>query len=383
MAAQSGAVRSTWRWLVALYLLLCTLLGLDWTSAPVTAAPAMQVPIVSPAAVSTPVPSPTANSAETAHVLQAELPAQVYVVKPGDTLWRVALEVGLDLVLMPCTVAPDFSPEQPLVIGNTLALLPPDQWCHTVQAGETLAAIAAQYGVTPEQIYTLPWNQLASTPLTAVQLPPGRQVRIPLGLATVTAVGTSFGATADVPNDSLSFLTWMLHQPVNTSPFAVLAVGGAFAEQIRKARNGQGSMPDRALRPLDQPGAVPANWPYGSGVFTWPLSGWLTQGYRYDHRALDIAAPVGMVVTAADRGVVIRAGWNNQGYGLFVIIDHNIDYVTLYAHLSELLVKEGQVVGQGEVIGKVGSTGNSTGPHLHFEIRDFGRLTNPLEFLVH
>ena len=70
---------------------------------------------------------------------------------------------------MPCTVAPDFSPEQPLVIGNTLALLPPDQWCHTVQAGETLAAIAAQYGVTPEQIYTLPWNQLASTPLTAVQ----------------------------------------------------------------------------------------------------------------------------------------------------------------------------------------------------------------------
>jgi murein DD-endopeptidase MepM/ murein hydrolase activator NlpD len=79
--------------------------------------------------------------------------------------------------------------------------------------------------------------------------------------------------------------------------------------------------------------------------------------------------------------VVIRAGWNNQGYGQFVVIDHNIDYLTLYAHLSEILVKEGQVIAQGQAIGRVGSTGNSTGPHLHFEIRDFGRQTNPLELL--
>ena len=170
----------------------------------------------------------------------------------------------------------------------------------------------------------------------------------------------------------------MLYQPMNTSPFSVLAVGGPFAERLQQVRQAN----DHALRPANQPGVVPENWPYGSGVFQWPLAGWLTQGYRYDHRALDVAAPAGTLVTAADRGVVLRAGWNNQGYGLFVIIDHNIDYVTLYGHLSEVLVQEGQVVAQGELIGKVGSTGNSTGPHLHFEIRDFGRLTNPLEHLV-
>lgn len=329
-----------------------------------------QVPLVSPDTVTTPVPSPVVN--------HGEVTPQTYVVKPGDTLWRVALEVGLDLALMPCMVAPDFSPAQPLVIGNTLTLLPPDQWCHQVTAGDTLATIAAQYRVTPVQIYELPWNQLQGMLFAAVVLVPGHYLRIPLSPAPASPETDA----AAPPADSTSFLTWMLHQPVDTSPFTVLAVGGPFAEQMQKQQV-QGTGNGRALRPLEQPGAVPANWPYGSGVFTWPLSGWLTQGYRYDHRALDIAAPAGTLVTAADRGVVIRAGLNSQGYGLFVIIDHNIDYVTLYGHLSELLVKEGQVVAQGDVIGKVGSTGNSTGPHLHFEIRDFGRLTNPLEFLVH
>ena len=78
----------------------------------------------------------------------------------------------------------------------------------------------------------------------------------------------------------------------------------------------------------------------------------------------------------------MRAGWNEQGYGNFVVIDHQIDYVTLYSHLSDILVAEGDVVGQGQMIGTVGSTGNSTGAHLHFEIRDFGRRTNPLELLL-
>ena len=350
----------------ACYLLLATWLWVGRAEA----TPLGQAPLVSPAAVSTPVSSPPVN--------HGEVGAQTYIVKQGDTLWRVALEVGLDLTLMPCTVAPDFSPEQPLVIGNALTLLPPEQWCHQVAAGDTLATVADQYGVTPTAIYELPWNQLQGVPLAAVALVLGHYLRIPL--APMRTASNAEPSTP--PADSTSFLTWMLHQPVNTSPFAVLAVGGPFAEEMQKQRR-QGADNGRALRPLGQPGAVPANWPYGSGVFTWPLSGWLTQGYRYDHRALDVAAPTGTLVTAADRGVVIRAGWNNQGYGLFVIIDHNIDYVTLYAHLSELLVKEGQVVGQGDVIGKVGSTGNSTGPHLHFEIRDFGRLTNPLELLVH
>lgn len=339
------------------------------------AAPLWQVPIVAPDAVSTPVSVQNPNHNET--------PLPIYVVKAGDTLWSVALEIGLDLASMPCAVAPDFAPDQPLVIGDPVELLPSDQWCHTVAPGETLATIGARYGATPAQIYAVPWNQLQATPLPAVQVTPGRHLRVPLKSLLARSTGAHDGGEGMPVDDSSSFLTWMLQQPVDTSPFAVLAVGGPFAEHIQQTRQ----LTDRAVRVVDQAGAatgpLPANWPYGSGVFTWPLAGWLTQGYRYDHRALDIAAPSGTLVTAADRGVVRRAGWNNQGYGLFVIIDHNIDYVTLYAHLSDVLVEEGQVVAQGELIGKVGSTGNSTGPHLHFEIRDFGRLTNPLELLTH
>lgn len=354
----------------------------------VQAAPLRQVPIVAPDAVSTPSPTPAAQTLEATPVSTAVpqqdgsvlVPDRTINIKPGDTLWTLALETGLDLTLMPCTVAPDFTPDQPLVIGNTLDLLPPDQWCHTIAPDETLTTIGTRYGVSPEQIYALPWNQLQGVPMAAVSLVVGQHLRIPL---TPTADSPTLNPVAVngemVTPGEPSFLTWMLHQPVDTSPFAVLAVGGPFADQVQAAAK----LTDRALRPLDQPGAVPANWPYGSGNFMWPLSGWLTQGYRYDHRALDIAAPAGTIVTAADRGVVLRAGWNNQGYGLFIIVDHNIDYVTLYAHLSEVLVAEGQVVAQGQILGKVGSTGNSTGPHLHFEIRDFGRLTNPLEHLVH
>ncbi|MCB0064859.1 MAG: M23 family metallopeptidase, partial [Caldilineaceae bacterium] len=204
-------------------------------------------------------------------------------------------------------------------------------------------------------------------------LPEGYHLRIP----SLPPAGD--GLTNALQSDgSQDFLSWMLEQPVNTSPFLALAVGGPFAHQLSTKR----AELERATVATNQPGVVPENWPYGSGTFTWPLAGWLTQGYRYDHRAIDVAAPLGTAVTAADRGVVIRAGWNNQGYGNFVVIDHNIDYVTLYAHLSEIFVTEGEIVAQGDIIGKVGSTGNSTGPHLHFEIRDFGRLANPLELLV-
>jgi murein DD-endopeptidase MepM/ murein hydrolase activator NlpD len=168
------------------------------------------------------------------------------------------------------------------------------------------------------------------------------------------------GASADD-----GFLAYMLDQPLTVSPMTAYAIGGP-----------------RAKNPT-MIGPVPKDWPYGSGNFMWPVFGWMSQGYREDHRAIDIAASPGTFVTAADRGVVMRSGWNDQGYGMFVVIDHNIDYITLYAHLTEVLVKEGDIVSQGQIIGTIGSTGNSTGPHLHFEIRDFGRRANPLDFLVH
>ena len=292
-----------------------------------------------------------------------------YTVRAGDTLFTVALETGLDLDNVPCAIAPDFVAEQPLVIGNRLSIPPANIACHTVQAGETLPSIAAQYGSSPEQIYLLPWNHLSGVDMGAVVLRPGLHLRVPLPLPAFWQPSAALPG-ADNPNGmtEASFLPLMLAMPLNTSPFVVLGQG---------QRQGSSRAPEHKVV-----GPVPADWPYGSGHFVWPVYGWLSQGYRYDHRAIDVAANVGTPVTAADRGVVVRAGWNDQGYGRFVVIDHQIDYVTLYAHLDRILVSEGDIVGQGQVIGTVGSTGNSTGPHLHFEIRDFGRLTNPLELLA-
>ncbi len=358
-------------------------------SLPTRAAPTAQVPIIQPDAITTPtavvlVPTPLAEvNAEVNTDADTEVKTesgyhensgeQRYRVQPGDTLLDVALETGVDLALLPCAIAPDFQPNQPLVIDDELVMPGANLICHQVRANETLSTIAANNGSTPASISAVAWNQLATVAADS-PLPEGRNIRIPLQPLTGKSISEEVGA-----DGSASFLTWMLDQPVDSSPFMALAVGGPFATQsiLKSTETG------RAIVPADQPGAVPENWPYGSGNFAWPLAGWLTQSYRYDHRAIDVAAPFGTTVTAADRGVVLRAGWNDQGYGLFVIIDHNIDYITLYGHLSEVLVEEGQVVAQGEIIGKVGSTGNSTGPHLHFEIRDFGRLTNPLELLVH
>jgi murein DD-endopeptidase MepM/ murein hydrolase activator NlpD len=371
-----STVRSV-RWVKEWHLRITIVLGLALSLRTVdsVAAPRQQAPIIGADAVATPTPTTLVPplSIETAHEGYHETSGeQRYTVQAGDTLLTVALETGVDVALLPCAISPTFHPTMPLVIGDQLAIPAATVRCHRVMANETLTTLATLYQTTVDAISGVAWNGLTDVAADA-PLPVGRNVQIPIQpTASIPRNAATDAAT------SSSFLAWMLDQPVDTSPFLALAVGGPFAGQRELARPAT----DRAVVPANQPGAVPKNWPYGSGAFTWPLTGWLTQGYRYDHRAIDVAAPAGTVVTAADRGVVIRAGWNDQGYGRFVIIDHNIDYITLYAHLNEVLVTEGQVVAQGEVIGSVGSTGNSTGPHLHFEIRDFGRLTNPLELLV-
>lgn len=136
----------------------------------------------------------------------------------------------------------------------------------------------------------------------------------------------------------------------------------------------------RLLVPLP-PGVTLSPWPYGDGRFRWPLVGVITQPWSWEHRALDIAAAEGTVVVAADTGTVTRAGWNVQGYGWLLIVDHGNAYRTYYAHLSSIFVGEDEIVLEGEPIGRVGATGNSTGPHLHFEIRDYDVQADPLTLL--
>ena len=128
------------------------------------------------------------------------------------------------------------------------------------------------------------------------------------------------------------------------------------------------------------------------GDFRWPVPGVrnVTSEYGYRihpilksrrmHTGLDIGAPTGTRVVASNSGRVITAGWNNS-YGWMIVIDHGGGISTLYAHHSENLVKEGDIVTAGQQIARVGSTGMSTGPHLHFEVRVNGQHKNPREYL--
>lgn len=123
----------------------------------------------------------------------------------------------------------------------------------------------------------------------------------------------------------------------------------------------------------------------GTGTFAWPAAGGYissNMGARWgaQHRGIDIARPSNYTIKATDNGVVTFAGWDGT-YGNKIVVNHNNGYETIYAHLSSITVSVGQVVGQGSKIGIMGSTGNSTGTHLHFEVHKNGSLVNPLSVL--
>ncbi len=133
-------------------------------------------------------------------------------------------------------------------------------------------------------------------------------------------------------------------------------------------------------------GTTPVPRGVGSGSFIWPVSGYrITSpfGPRWGsvHTGLDMALATGNPVKASDEGVVVFAGWNRSGYGNLIKVDHKNGYQTWYAHLSKIYVKSGEVVAKGEVIGAVGNTGFSTGPHLHLEVRKNGVAQNPIKYL--
>lgn len=131
-------------------------------------------------------------------------------------------------------------------------------------------------------------------------------------------------------------------------------------------------------------------WVQGSGQLGWPASGEITSpfGYRTHpiwgttiyHAGIDIGVDEGVPVHAADGGTIVWSGWMG-GYGYAVVIDHGNGLSTLYGHNSELVVSEGEAVGKGQVIAYAGSTGNSTGPHVHFEVRVNGDPVDPMGYL--
>lgn len=163
-----------------------------------------------------------------------------------------------------------------------------------------------------------------------------------------------------------------------------------FEEQYNAAKKAEEAARAAAYSAMTSGGYnVPAN--FVGGQFMWPSNTTLVTspyGYRIHpvtgkqrfHSGVDIGAPYGSSIYAANSGTVIVSGYNSGGYGNYVVISHGGGYSTLYAHCSSLLVSAGQQVAKGQVIAKCGSTGMSTGPHIHFEIQQGGKTTNPMSY---
>lgn len=248
---------------------------------------------------------------------------QVYTVQAGDTVLAIANRFKLNPETIQWSNAKiDQNPDL-LSIGDQLKLLPVDGVLHTVRAGDTLSALAQKYKVGTEEIVAYEANNL-------------KDVNAPLIIGSDIVV------------------------PGGTKAPAPAQVAGGWASSV--------SAPDDA--------------PVGSGNFSWPASGSISQGYWGGHRAIDVAGRIGSPVSAADGGFVTTAGggWNG-GYGNYVVIDHGNGFTTLYGHLTTIYVNAGETVSAGQQIGTMGNTGNSTGPHLHFEVIYQGYGRNPYNYL--
>jgi len=244
---------------------------------------------------------------------------QTYIVEPGDTVFDLAQRFGItpDTIL---SANPSLAGNPDLLkLGQELTILPVSGVLHEVQPGETLASIAQQYKVDVGAIVAYADNHL-SEPYT-LQL--GQKILLP-GARLPAPAAPRYAAATDA--------------------------------------NGRSAIP-------------------ATGTFMWPTTGRITQYPWWGHMAVDIGTATGTPIYAADAGYVLEAGWTNVGYGLHVVIDHGNGYRTLYGHMSVIIAQAGQSVQKGQLIGRVGSTGNSTGPHLHFEVYHNGVLQNPLNYL--
>ena len=246
-----------------------------------------------------------------------------YVAQRGDTIAGIANRYGLKKETIAwCN---DYRLALVLRPGDVVNIPPSDGACHTVirTQSKDIRAIAEQYKVDdPYAIIDSPANELPDIAPETL-LPSGTRLFIPGGQGEI--------------------ITW--NAPVQQDGAGNVVAFDPGSPFSCGARSGGGT---RWVNPL----------PNGAYV----------RGYYAGHSGIDISAPTGTPIYAANGGPILYAGWNNWGYGTTVVIGHG-PWSTLYGHMSSRAVGCGQVVGAGQIIGYVGSTGNSSGPHLHFEIR--------------
>lgn len=255
---------------------------------------------------------------------------------------------------------------------------------YAVQPGDTVSDIADQYGVSPDSIL---WanSKLEDNP---DMLSVGQSLNIPpvTGVLYTVQSGDTVQKIADKFKSGKTTTDALVQNIVNLEfnqqnhdlkpPDYALTIG-----QLLMVPGGSKPYVPRTVNAYSGP--IPATAARGTGYFGWPVSGRITQRFWAHHPGIDIGAPKGTPIYAADSGYVIVAGWDPEpvSYGFEILINHGNGYMTRYGHLSAFNVQIGDSVKKGQLIGRVGSTGNSTGPHLHFEIIANGVRRNPFSFL--
>ncbi|MGB8644508.1 MAG: peptidoglycan DD-metalloendopeptidase family protein [Anaerolineae bacterium] len=266
--------------------------------------------------------SPIQNQAPDSTPQQGRTQVVQYTVSPGDTVTGIAshFHVSADSVLWANAKLED-NPDM-LSIGQNLNIPPTTGVLYTVQPGDTVEAIANRFKAKAQDIYGDIFNQ--------------------------------------------EHHDFKSNPPKLTASEFVMVPGG--------------SKPFVASKSIIS-GVAPQAAPRGTTNFITPVSACLSQIFWARHSGVDLAAPIGTPVYAADSGYIAVVGWDNTGYGNMILLNHGNGYMTRYGHLSAFNVEPGQAVKKGALIGRVGSTGHSTGPHLHFEIILNGAFKNPAYYI--
>lgn len=265
-----------------------------------------------------------------------------YEVQPGDNLFVIAEKFGLE----PETVLwgnYDVLRDNPQFLrpGQELNILPIDGVYYQWNEGDIINDIADFFEVDPDIIFDWPGNRL--------NLISGDEPKIDTGTWLI------------VPEGRRVLRDWGPPPITRNDPAVAAYYGSGYCGQIYE-------------------GAI------GIGTFVWPTVASTLSGYDYNpaiHSGLDIAGAEGNSVFTVDSGVVVYSGWSEYGYGNLIVVDHGNGWQSAYAHLSTVGVTCGESVARGAWVGAVGNTGNSSGAHLHFELRSdiYGKV-NPWNYII-
>ena len=269
-----------------------------------------------------------------------------YVVEKGDTVFGIAEKFGLQPEWVLWCNKHILGDNPAFIKEGMVLLIPPFQGVvHQWVAGvDGLNGVAKGTDGNVDQILDWPWNHLDRATIGDYSMP-----NIPDGKLIF------------IPHGTGQFTDWL---PTFTrdNPAAAQILGPGYCGEVYDG-------------------------PIGNGTFIWPTTETWLSGYDYspstNHFGIDIAGKIGNIIYAVDDGVVVYSGWNNYGYGNLIVVDHGNGWQSVYAHLNQTLKGCGDYVFQGEQIATLGTTGNSSGPHLHFELRTSdGQKVNPWNFLT-